>query len=167
MQLREDYDRPAAVQYAHKWAYRRNPKFYDYENLGGDCTNFASQCLFSGSGIMNFTPTFGWYYIDANQKSPSWTGVPFLFAFLTRGQLSAGPSGRECEIQELLPGDLVQLSFDGAEFRHTPVVVSAETPFTPDDILLAAHSLDADCRPLSTYEYQKVRFIHITGVVRP
>ena len=73
------YDRAAAVLYAHQWAYGRNPAFYDYENLGGDCTNFASQCIYAGSGIMNFTPTYGWYYIDANQKSPSWTGVPYLY----------------------------------------------------------------------------------------
>ncbi len=47
--------------YAHRWAYGRNPAFYDYEHLGGDCTNFASQCIYAGSGVMNFTPTFGWY----------------------------------------------------------------------------------------------------------
>lgn len=78
------YDRRAAVLYAHRWAYGRNPAFYDYENLGGDCTNFASQCIYVGSGVMNFTPTFGWYYIDANQKAPAWTGVPYLYNFLTR-----------------------------------------------------------------------------------
>ena len=73
------YDRQAAVDYAHRWAYARNPKFYDFENLGGDCTNFVSQCLYAGSGIMNFTPEFGWYYIDVNERSPSWTGVPYSF----------------------------------------------------------------------------------------
>ena len=63
------YDRRAAVLYAHRWAYGRNPAFYDYEHLGGDCTNFASQCIYAGSGVMNFTPTFGWYYIDPDQKA--------------------------------------------------------------------------------------------------
>ena len=42
------YDRRAAVLYAHRWAYGRNPAFYDYEHLGGDCTNFASQCIYAG-----------------------------------------------------------------------------------------------------------------------
>ena len=28
------YDRQAAVRYAHRWAYGRNPRFYDYEELG-------------------------------------------------------------------------------------------------------------------------------------
>ena len=63
MRFAANYDRNAVVLYAHQWAYGRNPAFYDYEHLGGDCTNFASQCVFAGSGVMNFTPTFGWYYI--------------------------------------------------------------------------------------------------------
>ena len=69
------YDRQAAVEYAHRWAYHRNPDFYNFDELGGDCTNFASQCLYAGAGVMNYTPTFGWYYISADDRSPSWTGV--------------------------------------------------------------------------------------------
>lgn len=36
------YDREQAVQYARMWAYDRNPAYYDFSNLGGDCTNFVS-----------------------------------------------------------------------------------------------------------------------------
>ena len=50
------YDRAAALRYAEQWALRRNPDFFDFEELGGDCTNFASQCLYAGSRVMNFTP---------------------------------------------------------------------------------------------------------------
>ncbi len=160
------YDRRAAVLYAHRWAYGRNPAFYDYENLGGDCTNFASQCIYAGSGVMNFTPTFGWYYIDANQKAPAWTGVPYLYNFLTREEESPGPAARLCEMEELRPGDLIQLSFDGETFRHSPVVVSVGKPASAGNILLAAHSYDADNRPLDTYEYRDIRFLKIRGVWR-
>ena len=58
-----EYNRANAVAYAKKWAYGRNPKYYDFSDLGGDCTNFASQCIYAGSGVMNYTPTYGWYYI--------------------------------------------------------------------------------------------------------
>ena len=47
------YDRLEAVIYAHRWAYGRNPAFYDYEEIGGDCTNYASQCIYAGTGVMN------------------------------------------------------------------------------------------------------------------
>ena len=167
MRFAQDYDRRAAVMYAHRWAYGRNPAYYDYEDLGGDCTNFASQCIFAGSGIMNFTPTFGWYYIDANQKAPAWTGVPYLYQFLTRRGVSVGPVGEPCALEDLRPGDLVQLSFTGEDFRHCPVVVAVGSPVTPDNVLLAAHSYDADFRPLSTYDYQDIRMIHMLGTIRP
>lgn len=163
----QEYDRKAAVLYAHQWAYSRNPAYYDYENVGGDCTNFASQCIFAGSGIMNFTPTFGWYYIDANQKAPAWTGVVYLWNFLTRSNTSVGPVGEPCRLENLLPGDLVQLSFNGTAFQHSPVVVSVGAVPTLENTLIAAHSYDADNRPLSTYSFQAIRFLHITGVIRP
>ena len=74
-----EYNRALAVEYAKRWALSRNPEYYDYSNIGGDCTSFISQCVFAGSGVMNYTPDFGWYYIDANNKSPSWTGVNFFY----------------------------------------------------------------------------------------
>ena len=163
------YNRDKAVAYAHRWAFGRNPAYYDYENLGGDCTNFASQCIYAGSGVMNFTPTFGWYYHSGNQKAPAWTGVPYLYNFLIRKNLSKtapGPFGKVCALQDLLPGDLVQLSFGGETFHHSPVVVSVRTPVSAENILLAAHTYDADNRPLSSYVFEKARFIHISGVIQ-
>ena len=166
MRLRP-YDRESAVAYAHKWAYGRNPAFYDYEKIGGDCTNFASQCIYAGGGVMNFTPTYGWYYIDANQKAPAWTGVEYLYRFLIRKEESVGPVAEETGIEAILPGDILQLSFTGQGFQHSPVVVSVGEVPVPQNILLAAHSYDADYRPLNTYEYQKIRFLHITGIRVP
>ena len=160
----QPYDRAAAVSYAHKWAYGRNPVFYDYEKLGGDCTNFASQCIYAGGGIMNFTPTFSWYYIDANRKAPAWTGVEYLYRFLTREERSIGPVAVLSEMEAILPGDIIQLSFTGEGFQHCPVVVSVGERPDPRNILVAAHSYDADYRPLNTYEYQDIRFLHITGI---
>ena len=94
MSPKQLYDRNAAVAYAHKWAYSRNPAYYNYDKLGGDCTNFASQCLFEGARVMNFKPLYGWYYNSANDKSPSWTGVRFLYDFL--GRSAGGGRWRRC-----------------------------------------------------------------------
>ena len=157
------YNASAAVAYAHRWAYGRNPAFYDYENIGGDCTNFASQCLFAGSGRMNYTPTFGWYYISANEKSPSWTGVEYLYNFLTRKNTYVGPAAQEVGIEDIRPGDLVQLSFDGVSWQHTPIVVAVGGRGERGQIYVAAHSYDADNRPLASYEYRAIRFLHVIG----
>ncbi len=49
-----EYDRKKSTEYAKKWAYLRNPSYYDYDKIGGDCTNFVSQCIFAGSQHMNY-----------------------------------------------------------------------------------------------------------------
>ena len=46
-----DYNRRAAVAYARRWAFARNPKYYNFDKLGGDCTNFASQCIYGGNEL--------------------------------------------------------------------------------------------------------------------
>ncbi len=157
------YDRQKAVEYAHRWAFSRNPMYYDFENIGGDCTNFASQVLFAGAGVQNYTPTFGWYYISAGNRAPAWTGVNELYGFLVNNR-GAGPQGRVTDLQQIEPGDIIQLKFGYYErFDHSPVVVDAGRR-TPGTILVAAHTNDSDYRPLSTYRYTELRPIHITGV---
>ena len=157
------YDRQAAVAYAHRWAYGRNPDYFDYEAIGGDCTNFASQCLYAGTGIMNFIPTYGWYYRDANDKAPAWTGVPYFYNFITRMQEDTGPFGVQTPLERCMPGDFAQLYFRGEQFGHTPIIVSMGMPPTLSNTLVAAHSYDADYRPLDSYPFQDLRFIHILG----
>lgn len=158
-----EYNREKAVAYAHKWAYRRNPEYYNFQEIGGDCTNFASQCIFAGAGIMNYTPVYGWFYINGNNRTASWTGVQYLYNFLI-GNQGVGPYAREVSVSEVQPGDICQLALDRDDFHHTPVIVS--TGLEPDfsNILVAAHSRDVDCRPLNTYDYRRVRFLHIEGV---
>ena len=69
-------------------------------------------------------------------------------------------------LERVEPGDFVQLRLQGDSFGHCPVVVAMGRPPRPDTLLVAAHSDDADFRPLSTYPYRQVRFLHITGVRR-
>ncbi len=157
------YDRLAAVEYAHRWAFSRNPRYYNYDKIGGDCTNFASQCLYAGTGVMNYTPVYGWFYNSANSKSPSWTGVAYFYNYMSRGKPNQGPFCVETSLEEVEIGDLIQLSFRNSEYQHTPVVVAVGDPPMPENILLAAHTYDADYRPMSTYPYELYRCLHILG----
>jgi hypothetical protein len=158
------YDRGKAVEYAHKWAHGRNPAYYDFENLGGDCTNFASQVIFAGSGVMNYTPVYGWYYLSAFNRTASWTGVNFLYKFLVNNK-GPGPFAELVSIKDVKPGDIVQLSFDGGEyFNHSPVIVKVGRPASLRNILVAAHTYDRDYYPLTNYVWKKIRFLHIKGV---
>lgn len=161
------YRRDLAVAYAHQWAYRRNPQYYDYEKLGGDCTNFASQCLYAGAPIMDFTPVYGWYYLGANNKAPAWTGVTYFYNYITRKETRPGPFGFQATLEQLEPGDFVQLGFQGNVFSHTPIIVSIGDPPTLANTLVAAHTYDVDYRPLDTYVVQQIRFLHIIGAYPP
>jgi hypothetical protein len=152
------YDRSTAVAYARRWAMGRNAAYYDFEKLGGDCTNFASQCLFAGAGIMNYTPVTGWFYRSAADRTASWTGVEYLYRFLVNNR-SVGPRAVEVPREEVLPGDLVQLGDGSGEYYHCPVITAVYPA-----ILVAAHSFDALDRPLDSYVYERVRFLHIEGV---
>ncbi|MGE4485968.1 MAG: amidase domain-containing protein [Oscillospiraceae bacterium] len=159
------YDRGKAVAYAHKWAFGRNPAYYNFDKIGGDCTNFTSQCLRSGGAVMNYTPVMGWYYRNAGARSPSWTGVEYLYSFLV-GNKETGPFAEEVGIADMEPGDFVQLKFVGKAFEHSPFVVEVGSPATLDSILIAAHTFNSDNRPLSTYSFSDIRYIHILGVRR-
>ena len=152
------YNRLADVSYARRWALERNPMYYDFDEIGGDCTNFASQCIYAGARVMNYEPTYGWYYISPDDRSPSWTGVEFLYSFLINNN-SFGPFGRSVGQNQVQIGDIIQLGRADGTFYHS-LVVSATFP----RILVCAHSDDYLNRPLSSYTYDNIRFIHIDGV---
>ena len=151
------YKRFDALKYAKKWAYSRNPKYYDFGDIGGDCTNFISQCLYAGVGVMNYTPVYGWYYRSVADRSPSWTGVEFLSDFLLNNK-SVGPFGSLTDAGKVEPGDIIQLGNEDGNFYHSLII----TEVSPE-ILVATHSFNAFNRPLSSYDYDTIQFIHIEG----
>lgn len=153
------YDREAAVAYAKKWALGRNPAYYDFNDIGGDCTNFASQCIYAGAGVMNFTPLYGWFYRTANDRTPSWTGVEYLYNFLV-GNTGEGPYAEEVPLDRIERGDIVQLGRATGDFYHSPVVVGR----AGNNILVAAHTYDVYGKTLASYRAPLMRGIHILGV---
>jgi hypothetical protein len=156
-----NYDRNKAVHYAHRWAHGRNPAYYDFDSIGGDCTNFISQCLYSGCGIMNYTRDTGWYYNSPNSRSAAWSGVEYLHRFLTNNRRT-GPFASELPLTLAQVGDIVQLSFDGSRYEHSLFVV--DVGGSMGNIEIATHTYDSDYRPLNTYTYQTARLLHIEGV---
>ena len=160
------YNRAFAVEYARRWALSRNPLFVDFTGSGGNCTNFVSQCLLAGSSVMDFTPTFGWYYRSVEDRAPAWSGVEQLYDFLTgSGDFSGfdaqGPYAVLAQRREEIEvGDVVQLADRTGDFYHTLII----SGITEDDILVCAQSDDALDRPLSSYNYASLRVLHVMGV---
>ena len=159
MLVQKPYIRENAVAYARKFAFSQNPLFASFAGFGGNCTNFVSQAIYAGSCEMNYTPTFGWYYISLNERSPSWTGVDYFYNFMT-GNEGVGPFGREATLDELEIGDVIQLAKNDEGYYHTLLVVG----FDGEDTLVAAQTDNAYGRPLSTYTNDYARYIKILGV---
>jgi hypothetical protein len=159
MLVTKPYLRERAVTYARKYAFGQNPIFGNFRGIGGNCTNFVSQCIYAGSCVMNYTPTFGWYYVSLEDRSPSWTGVQFFYNFMIDNK-GVGPFGKEAGLDEMEIGDVIQLGNNQDGFYHTLLIVG----FEGEDPLVAAQTDDAFARPLSTYSYDFSRFIKILGV---
>ncbi len=115
------YYRPYAVFYAHKYALTPNPDYIDFNNSGGgDCTNFASQCLHAGgipmvNTIWPRTSSYDWYYFFNNpgydDDEYSW---PWVNAYSLYKHFSWGSSGIAEQVEndnELSLGDVVQIGY--------------------------------------------------------
>ena len=155
------YDRTAAAAYALRWAKGRNPRYADFEALGGDCTNFVSQCLCAGVGKMDYTPDTGWYYTDITNRAAAWSGVDYLYRYLT-GQSGSDTRvvfGAETEYTDTRIGDIIQLSFDDIAFTHTLIVTGRRGK----NIYVCAHSYDSLNRRLDTYTYKSIRALSVSA----
>jgi hypothetical protein len=89
----------AACAYAEAFALTPNPKYKNFENIGGDCTNFISQILFAGGLKQN------------NSWKPytmPWIRVEDLYLYLTKNKLAIhlpneNSLSRGCVIQFYTP----------------------------------------------------------------
>ncbi|MBE6646945.1 MAG: amidase [Ruminococcaceae bacterium] len=166
MLVYKEYNRARAVEYARRWALSRNPLFTNFAGRGGDCTSFVSQCIYAGSCQMNFTPDFGWYYINENDRAPAWSSVEYFYDFMTGRrdfmQMNGGigPYGIEVDSTGAIEGDVVQLADETGDFYHTLII----SGFSEGQTLVCAHTNDALDKPLSTYNFSSLRYIHIEGV---
>lgn len=154
---KRNYDREKALAYANEWALSRNNRYYNFDKIGGDCTNFVSQCIYAGTRIMNYTVNIGWYYRTSYDRTASWSSAGYLYEFLVNNR-STGPYAREVTQKETEPGDIVQLGNKEKGYYHSMLITE-----TKPEILVAAHSYDVYNKPLSLYNYDFVRYLHIEG----
>ncbi|MGL6106009.1 amidase domain-containing protein [Romboutsia sp.] len=163
------YDRQAAVDYAQKWALSRNPKYMDYEDWGGDCTNFISQCLIAGRIPMD---NIGenvlkkWYWYNDKLRTPTWTAAEPFYKYIVgnnnKNSENFGIYARNADYNELEIGDIAQLVYEGRAYHSmiiSKVILEGEYLI---DYLECQHTYDLLDYPLSLKEGEK-RYIKILG----
>ncbi len=149
------YDRVKAVEYARRHAFNYNSAYYNFSAIGGDCTNFISQCLHAGGIPMNFS-RYGWYYKTLNDRAPAWTGVNEFWAFALAND-DVGVKITPCSLAQVRIGDVIQL-FNGSRFYHTLLVTSVG-----DRVRVSAHDNNSFDVPLSVYGYTSLRCGWVSG----
>jgi hypothetical protein len=70
------------------------------------------------------------------------------------------------DMAHVQPGDISQFAGTSARFSHTQVVTSVGKEPSLDNILVCTHTYDSLDRPLSTYVFERIRFVHIDGVTK-
>lgn len=124
-----------AVEYADKFVgaaddgsndYKYNPKYKNYNPLGGDCANFASQVLHEGG---QFRKNYTWNYVRDGSKS--WVNAQgFKNYMLYSGRSSVIAYGTYDQVYKLsfklLPGDFVAYVKKG-KVTHISVVTGADS----------------------------------------
>lgn len=185
---RKALDTSRFVTYAKKYAgSNRSSLFCDYTTMGGDCQNYASQCIWYGLGgvesstaVNNYNfPMVGpsssnrrWYNDRPGNHTGSWTVVGSFADYVVAGDTSfVGLYGTVTNgVANAQVGDIIQIRKIGeTSFCHSYVVISVTGSAgrrTADNIWVCAHTKDVSNVILSgqvdsTYVY---RTVHVGGI---
>lgn len=141
----------SAAAYAQKWAYSRNPNFYNYENEGGDCTNFVSQCLnYGGVGQT------GYWWGNKNGASEYWRCVIPLYNWLMNGGVGFESNKNICS-----RGDVLQFyNSNLGTWSHSAIVTTKD--YT--GVYYSAHSSDIKDNNLNNVYPGKYSNCRVIGI---
>lgn len=108
---KHSYNREKAKNYALEYVLSPNPKYTNYETMGGNCTNFTSQCLYAGGIVQDKVGNYTWYY-TSKSKSASWKSANSFRTYYKNNIGSAtvkGLNAKTCFLAKTRLGDLVQI----------------------------------------------------------
>lgn len=128
------YNRTAAKNYAYKYVKNPNPAYMNFEGMGGNCTNFTSQCLKAG-GIVQVRAEVIRYYVSSSNRAPAWTGADQFRKYYRNNKGSnsvKGLSAKKCSFKDSRLGDLVQnVTKTNGVAKHTMFISS---PICENDV---------------------------------
>lgn len=154
------YNRSDAVRYAKLWAPNHNPFFPNYGGL--DCTNFVSQCLWSGGWPMIALPGGMGWWSGGEKSSRTWCNAQHFCDYMEEYRIAV-----ECKREELIPGDIVTEVYMGRD-NHVMFVTGIGSG-SDRDILYSAHSntrLDYSLAKVEAEDHRRHRFWKVMDVVR-
>lgn len=140
---------------------KRPETWGNFDDMGGDCTNYASQVIFAGGASMVYSGNYPWYYENLKNRSPAWTGVEPFYKFLIKNKTESVRGFELLSLEKLETGDIIQFDLNGDNiYSHTAVVYD---PLGYMGILptITSHSLDRFNEPILSVNYVNIRLIHL------
>lgn len=171
------YNRDKAAAYSMKWVnetkvVRNSDEWAVYDDIGGNCCNYVSQCLYAGGIPMDTIGDQVWkWYSDTPDKtasetgrSPAWTGVGDFYEYCKKNKkfgLSADVGGN------IYAGDVgdVVIMTSGEVWSHVVIItqVVKDKDGNVTDYLINSNTSDRKNYPLSAYGNTVMEIIRIKG----
>ena len=165
------YDRTKAVAYADQYYHERNPKWYNFTDEGGNCQNYASQCMLEGGIEMDFKGDEQWKcYIEDPEWDPeinedetaygrtrSWVNVNYFYNYAKWNEGKGMAAETNVNLYYAQPGDIIIVGNGG--LAHTVIV----SKIVDGHVLVNSNSIDMKDYPVEAYTYTTVMVIKILG----
>lgn len=174
-QVEYSFNRLLARQYMNKYWENYNENYYNFSDIGGDCTNYASQIMhYSGipfTEVVEF-PTYNqWYYYGQNWgtgRSSTWTSATEFRKYFGDIDEIGAKTARSMETytvneailefdniwRKIQVGDIVSHGHSLDSSYHTQIVY--DFTLFQKDILVSQHSANYLNRSLYSYlEYRQ------------
>lgn len=157
------YDRDAAIAYMMTYCAYRNTAWHAYDDVGGNCMNFASQVLLAGGIPMDYRGDAKWYWESINK-----TDLPFINVgnFLTYAQTNEGfglVADADANYYTGEAGDLLIFGVDSPRHMTEICGLVQDSEGNTIDYLLCSNTTNYRNFPAGAYYYTGQRLIKIYG----
>ena len=158
------YDRDAAYAYLMAYCAERNPAWYAYDDVGGNCMNFGSQVLLAGGIPMDEEGDEEWYWDGQNDLDLSWINVGNFYDYCRKNEGFGLVADTEASYYTGEVGDVLIVGFNG-DHRHTTIISHVVTDEAGNtvDYLISCNTTNYKDFPASAYYYTFHRLIKIYG----
>ena len=165
------YDREKAVAYADQYHHERNPLWYNFTDEGGNCQNYASQCMLEGGIEMDYYGDEQWKcYVEdpdyepeineeetAHGRTRSWVNVGYFYNYAKWNEDRGLVADANVNLNYAQPGDIILVGNEGP--AHTVIV----SKVVNGHILVDSNSIDMKDYPIEAYTYTGIMLIKILG----
>ena len=166
------YNRTAAIEYANKYYHTRNSsEWYNFTDVGGNCQNYASQCMYAGGIPMDFLGEDQWKcyvqdpeyepYLDYSEsqsgRTASWVHVPSFYEYAKYNDGFGLVADVDANLYHGEPGDIIIVGNNA--MAHTVII----SKVVDGHILVNSNSIDMKDFPIEAYTYTYVKLIKILG----